>query len=53
MVNSFGGSGMEIPSPFGAGRRADGIFGYTISYFFFFVMPPETFVTIQKQQSVA
>jgi len=48
MVNSFGGSGMEIPSPCRTGRRADGIFGYTIVHFFFFVMPPETGGTIQK-----
>jgi len=27
MVNSFGGSGTEIPSPCGTGRRADGIRG--------------------------
>ena len=52
MVNSFGGSGKEIPSPCGSGERADGIFGYTIVHFFFFVMSPETGGTIQKQQSV-
>jgi len=33
-------------------RRADGIFGYTIFRFFFFVMPPEIGGNIQKQQSV-
>jgi len=33
MVNSFGGSGTEIPSPCGTGRRAGGIFGYTIVHF--------------------
>jgi len=27
MVNSFGDSGTEIPSPCGTGRRTDGIFG--------------------------
>jgi len=48
MVNSFGGSGTEIPSPCGTGRRADGIFGYTTVHFFFIVMPPETGGTIQK-----
>jgi hypothetical protein len=53
MVSSFGGSRAEIHSPCGTGRRADGIFRYTIAHFFFFVMPPETGGTIQKQQSVA
>jgi len=48
MVNSFGGSGTEIPSPYRTGRRAHGIFGYTIVHFLFFVMPPETGGTIQK-----
>ena len=48
MVNYFGGSGTEIPSPCRTGRRADGIFGYTIVHFFLFVMPPETDDTIQK-----
>ena len=48
MVIYFGGLGTEIPSPFGTGRRADGIFGYTIVHFFFFVMPLETGGTIQK-----
>ena len=52
MVNSFGCSGTEIPSPCGTGRRADGIFGYTIVRFLFFVMPPETDGTTQQQQSV-
>ena len=48
IVNSFGGSGMEIPSPCRTGKRADGIFRYTTVHFFFFVMPPETGGTIQK-----
>ena len=49
IVNSFGGSGTEIPSPYRTGRRGDGgIFGYTIVHFFFFVMPPETGGIIQK-----
>jgi hypothetical protein len=48
MVNSFVGSGMEIPSPCGTGRGSVGIFGYTIAHFFFFVMPQETGGTIQK-----
>jgi len=48
MVNSFGGSGIEIPSPCGTEQRADGIFRYTIVQLFFFVMPPETGGTIQK-----
>jgi hypothetical protein len=48
MVNSFGGSGMEVPSPCGTGQRADGIFGYSIVNFFFFVMYPEMGGTIQK-----
>jgi len=46
MVNSFGGSGTEIHSPCITGRRADGIFGYTIVHTFFFVKPPETGGTI-------
>jgi len=41
MVSSFGGTGAEIPSPCGTGRRAECIFGYTIVHFFFFVIPPE------------
>ena len=53
MVNYFGGSGTEIPSPCGTARRADGIFGYTTVHFFFFTMPSETGGIIQKQQSVA
>ena len=48
IVNSFVGSGMEIPSPCGTERRADGIFGYATVHFFFFVMPLETGGTIQK-----
>jgi len=48
MVNSFGGSGTEIPSPCKTGQRADGMFGYTIVYFFFFVIPSEAGGTIQK-----
>jgi len=36
MVNSFGGSVTEIPSPCRTGRRADGICGYTIVHFFWF-----------------
>ena len=47
-VNSFGGSGTEVPSPCRTGRRADGIFRYTTVHLFFFVMPPETGGTIQK-----
>ena len=53
MINSFGSSGTEIPSPYGNRRREDGIFGYTTAHFFLIVMPPETGDTIQKQQSVA
>jgi hypothetical protein len=52
IVNSFRGSGMEIPLPCGTGQTADGIFRYTIVHFFFFVIPPETGGTIQKWQSV-
>jgi hypothetical protein len=48
MVNSFGGSGMEIHLLCGTGWRADGIFGYIIVHFFFFIMPPETDGTILK-----
>jgi len=48
MINSFRDPGREIPSPFRTGRRADGIFEYTIVHFFFFVMPPETGGTIQS-----
>jgi hypothetical protein len=48
MVNSFGGSGKEIPLPCRTGWTADGIFGYTIVHFFFFVIPPQTGGTIQK-----
>jgi len=48
MVNSFGSSGKEIPSPWGTGRRADYIFGYTIAHFFFFVVPPERGGKIQQ-----
>ena len=48
MVNSFGRSGIEIPSPCGTGRRADGTFRYTVVHFFFFVMPPGTGGTLQK-----
>ena len=51
-VNSFGGSGTEIPSRCGTGQRADGIFVYTIVHFFFLVMPPKTAGTVQKKQSV-
>jgi len=48
MLNYFGGSGTEIPSPCGNGRRAEGIFGYAVVHLFFFVMPPETGGNIQK-----
>jgi hypothetical protein len=48
MVNSFEGSGKEIPSPCGTGRRTDVILGYTAVHFLFFVIPPETGGTTQK-----
>jgi hypothetical protein len=53
MENYFGGSGKEIPSPCGTGRREDGIFGNTVVHFFFFMMLPETGDVIYNLQSVA
>jgi hypothetical protein len=48
ILNSFGDLGTEIPTRYGTLRRADGIFGYIIIHFFFFVIPPETGGTIQN-----